>query len=427
MKLQDLRRKIYLAAKSDKKKRFWGMYCHVVKREVLVEAYKMAKENNGSAGIDRVTFEQIEQEGIDKFIDEIHKELVTETYIPMKNRHVEIPKSNGKKRMLGIPTIRDRVVQGALKLILEAVFEADFSKKSFGYRPKKTQHEVVARVGQGIMRRFTKVIDVDLTAYFDNVNHHILMKKVSKRINDPKVMRLLKLILKASGKKGVPQGGVISPLLSNIYLNAIDHMFEKAIDETSRNGYEQLDYYRFADDMVILVNGHEALDWLTVKAYKRLKQELDKLKVQMNTEKTKIVNMENGETFGFMGFDYRMVEKDGEKMVMMTPKKKKVLDLIEKVRKYIKINCNQKIHEFTKGLNQILQGWVNFYRIGHSTRTFNFIRQWVERKVRRHVRKKQGRQGYGWKVWSREIVYGNWGLYDDYKIRYYQPKANPIR
>jgi group II intron reverse transcriptase/maturase len=425
--VQDLRRKIYQAAKSDKQKRFWGMYVHVTNPQVLEEAYRQAKKNNGSPGIDGVTFEQIEVEGTEQFLESIRQELKEGTYKPEKNRRVEIPKSPGKVRILGVPTIKDRVVQGALKLILEAIFEADFTQRNYGYRPGKSQQEPVARAAQGIMRRFTQVIDVDLTSYFDNIKHDILLKKVARRINDPKIMHLLKLILKANGKKGVVQGGTISPLLSNIYLNGIDHMFERAIKETEWKGYQQIDYYRFADDMVILVNGHEALSWLVSKAGRRLKEELDRLGVTMNTEKTKVVNMEKGGTFSFLGFDYRLVENKGKQMVLIRAKKRKVQQLINNVREHLTKSRGETVYQMIKGLNEILQGWINYFRIGHCSRLFSYIRQWVEQKVRRFVRKSQGRKGFGWKEWSREVVYEKWGLYNDYEIRYYEMKAKPAR
>jgi RNA-directed DNA polymerase len=211
-RVQDLRRKIYGVAKSDKYKRFWGMYCHVTKEDFLYEAYKISKKNDGSPGIDGVTFKDIGKAGLANFIAGIKQELEDGTYRPMKNRRKAIPKANGKERILGIPTIKDRVVQGALKLVLEAVFEADFAENSYGYRPKKHQHDAVVRIAKAPMRGLTKVIDVDLSAYFDNVKHHILLAQVARRINDPKIMKLLKLILKTSGKKGVPQGGLCEAL-----------------------------------------------------------------------------------------------------------------------------------------------------------------------------------------------------------------------
>lgn len=423
--VQDLRQKIYVAAKSDKTKRFWGMYRHVQKEEVLYTAYRLAKKNNGSPGIDGVTFKEIEQAGLEQYISKIKQELEDGTYQPSKNRKQAIPKANGKKRILGIPTIKDRVVQGALKLILEPIFEADFADNSYGYRPGRTQHDAVVKVVKAGMKRLTKVIDIDLSAYFDTIRHHILLQKVARRINDPKIMKLLKMILKTGGKKGVPQGGVISPLLSNIYLNGIDHMFEKAVKETENKGYQQIEYCRYADDIVILVNGHPALEWLVDKAERRLKEELSRLQVELNPEKTKIVELEQGETFEFLGFEYRLIRMEKRTMVKIKPKKKKVQSLINEIREHINSHHNQNVYQMVKGLNPILRGWVNYYRIGHSSREFNYIREWVERKVRRFVRKSQGRSGYGWKEWSKQVVYEDWGLYNDYQIRYYELKEKP--
>ena len=209
--LQDLRRKIYAKAKADTAWRFWGLYVHVCKMETLHEAYLLAKKNNGAPGIDGVTFEAIEQSGVELFLGQIQDELVAHRYRPLRNRRQEIPKGDGKIRVLGIPAIRDRVVQGALKLILEPIFEADFQPGSFGYRPGRTAHEAVQRVAEAIVKCKTRVIDIDLRAYFDNVRHDLLLAKVARRVSDAEVLHLLKMMLKASGAKGVPQGGVFTP------------------------------------------------------------------------------------------------------------------------------------------------------------------------------------------------------------------------
>src|SRR6266849_2723208 len=232
--LQDLRRSLYVKAKAEPTWRFWGLYIHVCKMETLREAYQMAKSNDGAPGIDGVTFTAIEESGVESFLKQIREELVSNTYRPMRARKKEIPKDGGKKvRVLAIPAIRDRVVQGALKLILEPIFEADFQPGSYGYRPKRTAHEAVNRVAQAIVEQKTRVIDIDLRAYFDNIQHYLLLEKVARRIDDGAVMGLIKTILKATGKKGVPQGGVMSPVLSNIYLTEVDRMLEKA-NETTR-------------------------------------------------------------------------------------------------------------------------------------------------------------------------------------------------
>jgi RNA-directed DNA polymerase len=244
IELQDLRRKIYTKAKADTAWRFWGLYVPVCKQETLREAYLLAKKNNGAPGIDGVTFEAIEAGGVEAFLKQIQDELAAHRYRPLRNRRQEIPKGDGKVRVLGIPAIRDRVVQGALKLILEPIFEADFQPGSFGYRPGRTAQEAVQRVAEAIVKCKTRVIDIDLRAYFDNVRHDLLLAKVAKRVSDSAVLHLLKMMLKASGQQGVPQGGVISPLLSNLYLNEVDQMLEKA-KETTRNGkYTYVEYAR---------------------------------------------------------------------------------------------------------------------------------------------------------------------------------------
>jgi RNA-directed DNA polymerase len=247
--LQDLRRKLYVKAKAEPSWRFWGLYVHICKLETLQAAYAVAKANDGAPGSDGVTFEAIEAAGVEAFLMQLRDELVTFRYQPMRNRRHEIPKDGGTKvRVLSIPAIRDRVVQGAVKLILEPIFEADFQPGSWGYRPKRTAHAAVRLVADAIKHGKTHVIDLDLRAYFDNVRHDRLLEKVAQRINDDDVMHLLKLMLKATGDKGVPQGGVVSPLLSNVYLNTVDRMLEHAKASTRIGNYTAVEYARFADD-----------------------------------------------------------------------------------------------------------------------------------------------------------------------------------
>ena len=236
MSLQDLQRKIEGKAKAEPSWRCWGLYVHVGTMETLREAYGMAKANNGAPGVDGVTFEAIEASGGQPFLEQRRDERVARTYQPMRVRRKAIPKDGGTNvRVLGMPTMRDRVGQGALQLILEPMFAADFQPGSYGYRPKRSAHAAVERVAEAIVSWKTRVINVDLQAYFDNVRHHVLLAKVVKRIDDTAVMQLLKSILKASGSKGVPQGGVISPVLSHLYLTEVDRMLERA-KEVTRNG-----------------------------------------------------------------------------------------------------------------------------------------------------------------------------------------------
>src|SRR6202167_813124 len=240
--LQDLRRSLYVKAKAEPLWRFWGLYVHVCKMETLWAAYQMARSNDGAPGLDGVTFEAIEESGAESFLTQIREELVTNTYRPMLARKKEIPKDGGKVRVLSIPAIRDRVVQGALKLILEPIFEADFQAGSYGHRPNRTAHQAVTRVAEAIVESKTRIIDIDLRACFDNVQHYLLLEKVARRVQDDAVMHLLKMMLKATGEKGVPQGGVISPMLSNLYLTEVDRMLEKAIVTTRRGEYINVQY-----------------------------------------------------------------------------------------------------------------------------------------------------------------------------------------
>src|SRR3974377_234773 len=192
---QDLRRRIYVKAKAEKSWRFWGLYVHVCKMETLREAYALAKQNDGAPGIDGVTFEAIETQGVDGFIEQVRDELNKRNYMPLPARKQEIPKDGGKVRVLSIPAIRDRVVQGALKLILEPIFEADFQSGSFGYRPKRTAHEAVARVAKAIVQYKTRAIDIDLRSHFDNVRHDRLLAKVAKQVDDDDVIDFLKIMM----------------------------------------------------------------------------------------------------------------------------------------------------------------------------------------------------------------------------------------
>jgi len=416
--LQDLRRRIYVKAKAEPSWRFWGLYVHVCKMETLREAYAMAKKNNGAPGIDGVTFEAIEVEGTERFLGQIRDELVAHTYRPMRNRRKEIPKDGSKVRVLSIPAIRDRVVQGALKLILEPIFEADFQPGSYGYRPKRTAHQAVQRVAQAIVKYKTRVIDIDLRAYFDNVRHHLLLAKVAKRIDDEDVMGLLKMILKASGKKGVPQGGVISPLLSNLYLDEVDRMLERAKVVTRCGQYTYLEYARFADDLVVLVDAYRRHDWLMGAVNRRIREELVKLQVEINEEKSRVVDLAKGESFGFLGFDFRRVRSlQGAWRPQYTPKLKKRTALLRKLKDVFRSFQSQPIDRVIYLINPILRGWVNYFAVGHSSRCFGFVRDWVEKKIRRHLMRARNRQGFGWKRWSRRWLYDGLGLFNGYRVR----------
>ena len=417
--LQDLRRRVYVKAKAEPSWRFWGLYVHVCKMETLREAYRLAKKNNGSPGVDGVTFEAIEAADVEGFLEQIRAELTGRTYRPLRVRKVEIPKSGGKIRVLSIPTVRDRVVQGALKLILEPIFEADFQPGSFGYRPKKSPRQAVQRVSEAIISGKTYVIDLDLRSYFDNVRHHILFEKVARRVNDDEVMHLLKLILKASGKRGVPQGGVISPLLSNIYLNEVDKMLERAREHTRHGRWAAIEYARFADDLVILMHSHPRHRALQGRVNRRIREEFAKLQVEVNEEKSRNIDLAKNESFGFLGFQFRRVRsRAGKWMPLRMPLGSRRTVLLRKLKEIFRRYESQPVHLAIERINPILRGWVNYFAIGNSSRCFSYVRNWVEKKVRRNLMKARKRRGFGWKRWSRDWLYQELGLSNNYRVQW---------
>ena len=419
--LQELRRQIYRKAKSESTYRFWGLFAHITKIETLEEAYRIAKRNGGAAGIDGQSFAAIEAAGLAGFLAAIREDLITGRYQPMPNRRVEIPKGNGKFRTLQIPCIRDRVVQGALKLILEAIFEADFCPNSYGFRPKRSPHRALAEVRRSLMRRMSMVIDVDLSRYFDTIRHSVLLDKIAKRVQDPKVLHLVRQVIKVGGKVGVPQGGPFSPLAANIYLNDVDWFFDAIRRKTAEGEYEAVNYHRFADDIVITVSGHHTKRGWAERALQRLKEQIAPLGVELNLEKTKVVNTLNGEAFGFLGFDLRRVRlrsKD-KYFILMTPKKKARKAVKAKIRDIIAHGGATPAKDLVKQINATLAGWVNYFRVGNASRAFSEVRDYVEMKVRTLLtrRKRQRKTSVGWERWSNEYLYEVLGLYWDWKIQ----------
>jgi RNA-directed DNA polymerase len=322
--------------------------------------------------------------------------------------------------VLGIPSIRDRVVQGALSLLLEPIFAASFQPGSFGYRPGRTAHEAVDQVEAAIRSGKTRVIDLDLRAYFDNVRHHILLAKLARRIDDGDVMHLLKLILKATGAKGVPQGGVISPLLSNVYLNEVDCMLERAKEVTREGERTRVEYARFADDLVVLVDGQPRSERLHRQVGRRLREELAKLEVEVNEEKSRTVDLANGESFGYLGFDIQRVRnRTGTRWFpLTTPKVKKRTELLAKLKTAFRSFRSQPVQRVLEIVNPLLRGWVNYFAHGNASRCFSYIRDWVEKKVRRHLARNSKRTGFGWKRWSKRWLYTHLDLFKAYRVSY---------
>jgi RNA-directed DNA polymerase len=280
-----------------------------------------------------------------------------------------------------------------------------------------------------VVERKTRVLDLDLKAYFDTVRHDILLRKVAERVRDGRVLHLLRAIMKASGKRGVPQGGVISPLLANIYLNEVDKMLEKAREVTREGKYTRLQYARFADDLVVLIDEYPRWDWLVKAVQKRLLEELSKLDVEINREKTSWVELSRGESFTFLGFRFHRVRtRRGKWGVRYAPKMKARTALLQKLKDIFECYVSQPVDRVVELINPILRGWVNYFRVGYSATCFSYVRQWVEKKVRRHLMRARGQWGFGWNRWSKEWLEGHLGLYADYTIRYLPfPKARPAR
>ena len=411
--LQELRERIGSRAKSDPAHRFWGLYVHIMKLETLEAAYLDAKQNRGAPGEDGVTFEQIEQADRGAFLRELAEELHNGSYSPRPYRRKEIPKEGGQVRVISIPTIRDRVVHGALRLILEPIFEADFSESSFGARPGRSAHQALGRVRQGLHRRRHHVVDVDLSRYFDCIRHDRILGKVARRIQDGRVLAMVKQFLKSAGKVGLPQGSPLSPMLANLALNDLDHVLDL--------GKGFITYVRYLDDMVVLApNSPKGRRWAD-RALKRIRREADDIGVSLNEEKTRVVSLgDAGASFSFLGFVLRWKQsrKTGRWYAYMIPKPKKVTQLLRQVRVTLRHSRHLRMQVAVAQVNAIVRGWVNYFRVGNSGDALQLVKYHVERKVRRFAARKAKRTGFGWKRWSSEVVYNTWGLHNDYQVTY---------
>lgn len=386
---------------------------HIAKLDTLEAAYLEARRNGGAAGIDGVTFEQIETAGRAEFLTELVADLRNRTYRPGPLRRREIPKEGGKVRVISIPTIRDRVVQGAVRMILEPIFEADFSDSSYGARPGRSAHQALRVVREGLRQRRHRVVDVDLSRFFDTIRHDRLMTKVARRVCDDEVLALIKQFLVRTGERGVPQGSPLSPLLANIALNDLDHALDR--------GKALLTYARYLDDMVVLApDSPRGRAWAD-RALERIREEAEAIGVSLNTEKTRTVTLTDRDAvFAFLGFDFRWTRslRTGVRYPLLTPRAKKVTHVLRAVRDVLRAHRASPVRVAVTHINSVLRGWVNYFRVGNARRAFDKVRYFVEYKVRRFVSRRQKRTGFGWKRWSREIVYGSWGLFSDYQLSY---------
>lgn len=417
--IRRLQRKLYLKAKAEPDCRFHQLYDKVWRDDILLHAWELALLNGGAPGVDGVTFEQIDTEGLEDWLTALQKELREKTYRPMPVRRVSIPKPGGGERPLGIPTIRDRVVQAAAKLVIEPIFEADFDDSAFGYRPRRSAGDAIRKVHGLLCQGFTEVVDADLSRYFDTIPHGPLMQSVARRIVDRHMLRLLKMWLQApveikdtttgkrrmtGGKKhelGTPQGGVISPLLANLYMNRILKHW-RSTDRPRRFCAEIVAY---ADDFVILSRGRarDALEWT--------RKVTSKLGLALNEEKTSLRNA-RVESFDFLGYTFgpQYFRKTGQWYLGASPSRRSVQRVKGKIDDLLDVRNKSPRHEVLKRLNQILVGWSGYFSYGTRLQAYRAVDNHVYDKVRHFLRKRHKVQSRATRTFSRETIYGDLGV-----------------
>ena len=417
--IRSLQRKLYCKAKAEPAFRFYLLYDKIYREDILAHAYALARANRGAPGADGMTFAMIEAAGLEEWLAEIRKDLVAKTYRPAPVRRVMIPKPGGGERPLGIPTVRDRVVQTAAKLVLEPIFEADLDPAAYGYRPKRSGTEAIKVVHALLCRGYTDVVDADLAKYFDTIPHRDLMRSVAQRTVDRHVLRLIKLWLRAPveeqdadgkphmtggkrSRKGTPQGGVISPLLANIYMNR----FLKHWRRTERGEAYRAHVVSYADDFVILSRGYadEALAWTRVV--------MTKLGLALNETKT-VVRDARHERFGFLGYSFgpHHYRKDGHWYLGASPSKKSVQRLKTKVSDALVPGNMGAWPEVRDQLNRMLRGWSAYFCYGTRLPAYRAVDNHVYERVRRFLVRRHKVPSHGTSLFPREAVFGALGVF----------------
>jgi len=396
-RVRDLQRKLYRKAKEEESYRFYVLYDKLSVPYVLREAYRRVKANRGAPGTDGMTFKDLEAEGEAEFLETIRKEVVERSYRPSAVKRVMIPKPNGKMRPLGIPTIKDRVVQMACKMIIEPIFEADFQDSSYGFRPKRSAKDAVREIKEHLNAGREQVYDADLSSYFDTIPHGKLLTLIGLRIADQQILHLIKQWLKApveedgkisGGKKqktGTPQGGVISPLLANIYLNLVDKLI------TRMSGIpEDVRIVRYADDFVLM--GRE----ISERVLKKLHGVLDRMELTVNSEKTRIVNAAE-ESFDFLGFTFHKRwsrTKRGVKYYHVQASMKAMKSIRASIKTYLKSNLHQGKYVVIKNLNWKVRGWLAYFTMPGTTQSWkaaDMLKGYLRGSLYRYHRRKSQR------------------------------------
>jgi len=417
-KIRSLQRKLYCKAKAEPAFRFYVLYDKIYRTDILRHAYALARANAGAAGVDEETFAQIEASGLERWLAGLREELVLKTYRPRPVRRVMIPKPGGGERPLGIPTIRDRVVQTAAKLVLEPIFEADFEDSAYGYRPGRSGADAIKEVHRLICRGYTDVVDADLSKYFDEIPHADLLKSVARRIVDRHVLRLIKLWLKApveerdsGGKRrmtggknstrGTPQGGVASPLLSVIYMNR----FLKHWRLTRRGEAFHAHVISYADDFVILSRGHaaEAMAWTTAV--------MTKLGLTLNEAKTSLKDART-ERFDFLGYTFgpHRYRKDGHWYLGASPSNKSVRRIKTKIGDILFSGNKGTWPDVRDRLNRLLLGWSAYFGYGTRLQAYRAVDHHVYDRVRHFLCRRHNVKGRGTQKFPYDVVFGTLGV-----------------
>jgi len=424
-KVRDFQRKLYRKAKQEPKFCFYILYDKMSLPYILREAYRRCASNQGSPGIDGQSFEDIREKGVEVLLEEIERELKDGTYKPQMVLRKYIPKANGKMRPLGIPTIKDRVVQMACKMVIEPIFEADFEESSYGYRPKRSAKDAVEKIKENLKEGLTEVYDADLSAYFDTIPHKELMYLVGLRIKDRRILRLIKMWLKTpvyedgrpsggkKNKKGTPQGGVISPLLANIYLHLLDKAIKRVGGIFKATGVAMV---RYADDFVLMTRK------LTERCLEYLKGMLERMKLKINEEKSRIVNARK-ESFNFLGFTFRY-DKDiygrNKRYWNVIPSEKSEKKVRGNIDTCLKKNGHKAPAELVHKLNYIIRGWINYFEIpgvSYPKKAKRNMRWYLVEKLYRYYRRKSQRKCKLYRQGAFEILVSRYGLINPYKMQ----------